>query len=167
MSTPCVTFHKKLFLRRGIVSFSPNPQAGGPPLLGCSRLIVQYVHSYPPHLQSVSSTRNSTRHAVVKGDRITWGYLPKTHKTLVVNLSQLIPFSLLYRIEKLALQTLPSTCTEFVTVRRGNVKSKSECTLPPAVELPRCIPHELRRLICRRQTGRKAKYTKMKTSYKN
>jgi len=33
------------FLRWGVVSTSPNPQAGGPPQLGCPRLIIQYIRS--------------------------------------------------------------------------------------------------------------------------
>jgi hypothetical protein len=37
------------FLRRGVVSTSPNPQAGGPPLVGCLRLLIQFIHSYPPY----------------------------------------------------------------------------------------------------------------------
>jgi hypothetical protein len=36
-------------LRRGIVSTSPNPQAGGPPLVGCPRLFIQFIHSYSPY----------------------------------------------------------------------------------------------------------------------
>ncbi|KAJ4452211.1 hypothetical protein ANN_03729 [Periplaneta americana] len=47
---------------------SPNPQAGGPPLIGCPRLLIQYIRSYPPYLEAVSSIRNlRTRHAVVIG----------------------------------------------------------------------------------------------------
>jgi hypothetical protein len=37
------------FLRRGVVSTSPNPQAGGPPLVGCPRLLIQFLCSYPPY----------------------------------------------------------------------------------------------------------------------
>ena len=37
------------FLRRGVVSTSPNPQSGGPPLVGCPRLLIQFIHSYPPY----------------------------------------------------------------------------------------------------------------------
>ena len=37
------------FLRRGVVSTSPHPQAGGPPLIGCPRLLIQFIHSYPPY----------------------------------------------------------------------------------------------------------------------
>ena len=37
------------FLRRGVVSTSPNPQAGGPPLVGCPRLLIQFIHTYPPY----------------------------------------------------------------------------------------------------------------------
>jgi len=32
-----------------VVSTSPNPQAGGPPLVGCPRLLIQFIRSYPPH----------------------------------------------------------------------------------------------------------------------
>ena len=28
---------------------SPNPQAGGPPLVGCPRLLIQFIRSYPPY----------------------------------------------------------------------------------------------------------------------
>ena len=41
-----VTWHG--FSRRG-VSTSPNPQAGGPPLVGSPRLLIQYIRSYPPY----------------------------------------------------------------------------------------------------------------------
>jgi hypothetical protein len=62
-----VIFRNKLiFLRRGVVSRTPNPQAGGPPLIGCPRLLIQYIRSYPPYLEAVSSIRNlRTRHGVV------------------------------------------------------------------------------------------------------
>jgi hypothetical protein len=36
------------FLWRGVVSTSPNAQAGGPPLVGYPRLLIQFIHSYPP-----------------------------------------------------------------------------------------------------------------------
>jgi hypothetical protein len=51
---PFVTFcNVFLFLWWGVVSPLPNPQAGGPPLVGCSRLLVQYIHSYPKYLYLV------------------------------------------------------------------------------------------------------------------
>jgi hypothetical protein len=37
------------FLRRGVVKISPNPQAGGQPLVGCPRLLIQYIRSYPSY----------------------------------------------------------------------------------------------------------------------
>jgi hypothetical protein len=47
----------------------PKPQAGGPPTVGCQRLLIQYIRSYPPYLEAVSSIRNpTTRHAVVTVD---------------------------------------------------------------------------------------------------
>ena len=36
------------FLLWGVISTSPNPQAGGPPLVGCPRLLIQYIRSWPP-----------------------------------------------------------------------------------------------------------------------
>jgi hypothetical protein len=44
------------FLRWGVVSTSPNPQPGGPLLVSCLQLLIQYVQSYPPHLESVPPT---------------------------------------------------------------------------------------------------------------
>jgi len=41
------------FLRWGVVSASPNLQAGAPPLVGCPRLVIQYIRSYPPYLDAV------------------------------------------------------------------------------------------------------------------
>ena len=41
------------FLRWGVVSISPNSQAGGPPLVGCPRLLIQYIRSYPPYVEAV------------------------------------------------------------------------------------------------------------------
>jgi hypothetical protein len=53
----------------GVVRPPPNPQAGGPPPVGCPRLLIQYIRSYPPYLEAVSSIRNLwTRHAVVTRD---------------------------------------------------------------------------------------------------
>jgi hypothetical protein len=46
----------------------PNPQAGGPPHVGCPRLLIQYIRSYPPHLEAVSSIL----HTVVTGNHVTW-----------------------------------------------------------------------------------------------
>jgi hypothetical protein len=37
------------FSRWGVVSTSPNPQAGGPPLVCLPRQIIQYIRSYPPY----------------------------------------------------------------------------------------------------------------------
>ena len=37
------------FSRGGVFSASPNPQAGGPPLVGCPRLLIQFIRSYPSY----------------------------------------------------------------------------------------------------------------------
>jgi hypothetical protein len=33
----------------GVVNTSHNLHAGGPPLIGCTRLLIQYIRSYPPY----------------------------------------------------------------------------------------------------------------------
>jgi hypothetical protein len=53
----CMVFRNMvIFLRWGVVSTSPNTQAGGPPLVGCPRL---HIRSYPSYLEAVppSATR--------------------------------------------------------------------------------------------------------------
>jgi hypothetical protein len=55
------------FLRQGAVS--PMLQAGGPPPAGCSQLLIQYICTYPPYLEAVSSIRNLRMcHTVVTRD---------------------------------------------------------------------------------------------------
>jgi hypothetical protein len=39
--------NKLIFLRRRIFSATPNPQVGGPLLVICPRLLIQYIRSYP------------------------------------------------------------------------------------------------------------------------
>jgi len=39
-------FLNKVFLQGGVVSTSTNPQAGGLPLVGCPRLLIQFIRSY-------------------------------------------------------------------------------------------------------------------------
>ena len=39
-------------LQGGVVSNSPNPQAGGPPFVGCPRLLIQFIRSYPLYRRS-------------------------------------------------------------------------------------------------------------------
>jgi hypothetical protein len=62
-------FVTSLFFTVRSCSPTPNPKAGGPPLVSCPRLLIQYIRSYPPYLEGVSSIRNlRTRHAVVTRD---------------------------------------------------------------------------------------------------
>jgi hypothetical protein len=43
--------NNKKFLWWGVVGPMPNHQARGPPLVGCPRLLIQYIRSYPPYLE--------------------------------------------------------------------------------------------------------------------
>jgi len=43
-----VSVSEYVVLQGGFVSTLPNSQAGGPPLVGCPRLLIQFIRSYPP-----------------------------------------------------------------------------------------------------------------------
>jgi len=76
-----------------VVSPPPNPQAGGPPTVGCPRLLIQYIRSYPPYLEAVSSIRNPrTRHAVVTVDPLNMAryFINYKEMTSLRNLQYLI-----------------------------------------------------------------------------
>jgi hypothetical protein len=52
---------------------TPNPQAGGSPLVGCPQLLIQYINSHPPYLEIFSSIRSlRARHAMVTGTHLIW-----------------------------------------------------------------------------------------------
>jgi hypothetical protein len=75
----CVVIRNKYWILPGrVVSPPPNPQAGGPPTVSCPRLFIQYIRSYPPYLEAVSSIRNPrTRHAVLTVDSLIITHLHK------------------------------------------------------------------------------------------
>ena len=54
-----VTWH--FFLRRGVVSTSPNHQAGGQPRFYCPQLFIQQIGSYPINLETVPPSATSGR----------------------------------------------------------------------------------------------------------
>ena len=41
-----------VFFWVGVTSTSPNPRAEGYPLVGCPRLLIQFIRSYPPYRKS-------------------------------------------------------------------------------------------------------------------
>src|SRR5215510_2907097 len=63
----CEYFITGVFSRGGVVSTSPNPQAGGPPLLGCPRLLIRFIHSYPPYWRPFLHPQPED--ALCRGDR--------------------------------------------------------------------------------------------------
>jgi hypothetical protein len=65
------------FLRWGVVSPTPNPPAGGPPFVGCPRLLIQYIRNYPPYLEAVSAIHNLRRAMPWwQGSQLTWIFIP-------------------------------------------------------------------------------------------
>jgi hypothetical protein len=59
-------------LQGGVVRPSPNPQAGGPHLVGCPRLLIQFICSYPPYQRPFLYPQPED--APCRGDRdpLTW-----------------------------------------------------------------------------------------------
>ena len=45
----CMNISEQDTFLQWVVSTSPSPQAGGPPPVGCPRLLIQYIRSYPPY----------------------------------------------------------------------------------------------------------------------
>jgi hypothetical protein len=67
------TFYNKKFLLWGIVSPTSNPQAGGTPLVGCPRLLIQYIRSYPPYLEDFPTSATWGRATLWwQGTHLTW-----------------------------------------------------------------------------------------------
>lgn len=61
------------FLQCRVVSTLPNPQVGGPCLVGCWQLLIQYIDSHPPYLEASSSNCNlRTCYATVTGTHLSW-----------------------------------------------------------------------------------------------
>jgi hypothetical protein len=91
-----------IFLRSGVVSPPPNPEAGGPPLVGCPRLLIQYIRSCPPYLEAFSSIRNlKTRHAVVTRDPLSVHNVNKVFVTMLLK----IKLYLYFKSEPLIIQS--------------------------------------------------------------
>jgi len=59
--------HFVTFLRWGVVSTSPNPQSVGWPLVGCPRVLIQYIRSYPPYWRPFLHPQREN--APCRGDR--------------------------------------------------------------------------------------------------
>jgi hypothetical protein len=67
-------------------SLPPKPQARGPPLVGCQRLLIQYIRSYPPYLEIVSWVQVMPRWQVthIKGkDKVVPVLLTEHHAMTV------------------------------------------------------------------------------------
>jgi hypothetical protein len=68
------TFRNKLlFYGEDILAPRPNLQAGGPPLVGFSRLLIQHIRSYPPYLEAFPpSTVSGHTLPWWRGTHLTW-----------------------------------------------------------------------------------------------
>jgi hypothetical protein len=70
------------FFRWGAVSTSPNHQVGGPSHVGCPRLLIQCIRSYPPYWKPFLHPQPED--PLCRGDRdLSWSLLPLSVKISV------------------------------------------------------------------------------------
>lgn len=81
----CEYFVAWHFLRWRFVSTSPNTQDVVPPLVGCQRLLIQYIHSYRPYRMSFSIRNLQTRHAVMTGTYWYWVWTISVQKYILIS----------------------------------------------------------------------------------
>ena len=68
----------------------PNPHTGGPPLVSCLRLLIQYIRNYPPywrtflHLQPEDAPCNCDRDPLIMGTDSLLHYISHNENTLCV-----------------------------------------------------------------------------------
>jgi hypothetical protein len=76
------SFVTSLFLRYRVVSTTPNPKNEGPPLVGCPRLLIQYILSYSPFIWRPSLPSATWGRAMPwwQGTHLTWSLYHITHK---------------------------------------------------------------------------------------
>jgi len=67
-----VTF---FFFSEELLSHPPNPQTGGPPHVGCPRLLIECIRSYPLYLEAVSPIHNPRTRYAVMTDSYNMGYM--------------------------------------------------------------------------------------------
>ena len=86
-------------LQGGVASTSPNPQAGGPDLVGFPRLLIQCIRSYPPYRRPFLYPQPED--APCRGDRDLLHGLPliiivaRTRNVCIENVGDFIRKSLL------------------------------------------------------------------------
>jgi hypothetical protein len=78
----CDISQQAYFLWWGVVSLTPNHQAGGSPLVGCPRLLIKCIRSYPPYPEAVSSICNlRTRRAGWQGTHFSRTHADRTQNS--------------------------------------------------------------------------------------
>jgi len=66
-------FHNKAnFYGEELLAHQLTPQGGGPTLVGCPRLLIQYIRSYPPFGRRSSIHNMRMHHAIVTGTHLIW-----------------------------------------------------------------------------------------------
>jgi hypothetical protein len=99
------------FLRRGVVSTSPNPQDGGSPLVGCKRLFIQFIHSYHPYRRPFLHPQPED--APCRGDRDTHSWKEGTNAMNCCICITLLYVAVSWTLRKIGQKYLGSLCLRF------------------------------------------------------
>jgi hypothetical protein len=59
----------RVFCNEELLTPRPPPPAGGPSLVGCPRLLFQYIRSYPPYWRPLFRQHAQPEYAPCRGDR--------------------------------------------------------------------------------------------------
>ena len=82
--SPYAKFLTFVFYGEGLLAPRPTPQAGGPPFVGCPRLFIRFIHSYPPYWRPFFHPQSED--APCRGDRDphSWNSLYTKSKRLTL-----------------------------------------------------------------------------------
>jgi len=104
-----------MFLWWGVVSTLPNPQAGGLPLIGCPRMLIRYIRSYPPYWRSFIHPQHED--TPCRGDRdplITWEASYQYYKSWTVDFVKVTNTACFYFEEQILFQSMSNFTSKFL-----------------------------------------------------
>ena len=119
------------FLWGKVDSISPNPQAGGLPLVGCPRLLIQYIRSHPPYWRPFLHPQHED--APCHGDR----------DPVIVDI-----FKINYYIYKIVLHRVRSSASSFKPNIFIALKSSYSCPFINGPEPFKAFPLIISNLMC-------------------
>ena len=118
-----------MFLRWGAVSTSPKPQAGGPTLVGCPRLLIQYIRSYPPYWRPFLHPQPEE---VADNTAFDLSYYITAVSWSIAYSNSELNYEIINTSARLCIDSLDVVTGSFLCLQRTTVKKKKQTdTTPP------------------------------------